>query len=233
MIYIGTTNFMQKNRFGSVWTGTMDCKRPVLGGSVRFPQYLGWSWTGCGPRLPILGAKNRTELDLRTLHRTVVACVSIDHATCWTSKFRKIWTCGQTSHSLHPISPHSSFPLIWWQGLHHPPPLCHHHQPPPSLVIIVQLPLTAAPRWQQQWPGTSTDVPRRPDGDDGHCPRFSRWATWTHYSPPLFIQDTAATLLLVTYQPTTDEWCQTTDDQVSHLTTILSPFLTTEGGPRH
>ena len=45
----------------------MDCKRLVLGGSVRFPQYLGWSWTGCGPRLPVLGAKNRTEPDLRTL----------------------------------------------------------------------------------------------------------------------------------------------------------------------
>ena len=45
----------------------MDRKRPVLGGSVRFPQYLGWSWTGCGPRLPVLGAKNWTELDLRTL----------------------------------------------------------------------------------------------------------------------------------------------------------------------
>ena len=38
----------------------MDRKRPVLGGSVRFPQYLGWSWTGCSPRLPVLGAKNRT-----------------------------------------------------------------------------------------------------------------------------------------------------------------------------
>ena len=45
----------------------MDRKRPVLGGSVRFPQYLGWSWTGCGPRLPVFGAKNRTEPDLRTL----------------------------------------------------------------------------------------------------------------------------------------------------------------------
>ena len=45
----------------------MDRKRPVLGGSVRFPQYLGWSWTGCGPRLPIFGAKNWTEPDLRTL----------------------------------------------------------------------------------------------------------------------------------------------------------------------
>ena len=49
----------------------MDRKRPVLGGSVRFPQYLGWSWTGCGPRLPVLGAKNRTELDLRTLPQFV------------------------------------------------------------------------------------------------------------------------------------------------------------------
>ena len=45
----------------------MDRKRPVLGGSVRFPQYLGLSWTGCGPRLPVFGAKNRTEPDLRTL----------------------------------------------------------------------------------------------------------------------------------------------------------------------
>ena len=68
MVYIGTTNFMQKNRFKSVWTGTMDRKRPVLGGSVRFPQYLGWSWTSCSPRLPVLGAKNRTELVLRTLY---------------------------------------------------------------------------------------------------------------------------------------------------------------------
>ncbi|EDR03735.1 uncharacterized protein LACBIDRAFT_306919 [Laccaria bicolor S238N-H82] len=45
----------------------MDCKRPVLGGSVRFPQYLGRSWTGCGPRLRVFGAKNRTELNLYTL----------------------------------------------------------------------------------------------------------------------------------------------------------------------
>ncbi|KIJ92330.1 hypothetical protein K443DRAFT_113763 [Laccaria amethystina LaAM-08-1] len=40
----------------------MDRNRPVLGGPVRSPQY-----TGCGPRLPVLGAKNRTELNLRTL----------------------------------------------------------------------------------------------------------------------------------------------------------------------
>ncbi|KIJ94135.1 hypothetical protein K443DRAFT_110971, partial [Laccaria amethystina LaAM-08-1] len=31
------------------------------------PQYLGRSWTGCGPRLRVLGAKNRTEPDLKTL----------------------------------------------------------------------------------------------------------------------------------------------------------------------
>ena len=67
MVYIGTTNFTQKNWFGSVWTGTMDRKRPVLGGSVEFPQYLGQSWTSCGPQLPVLGAKNQTELDLWTL----------------------------------------------------------------------------------------------------------------------------------------------------------------------
>ncbi|KIJ94921.1 hypothetical protein K443DRAFT_109650, partial [Laccaria amethystina LaAM-08-1] len=30
-------------------------------------QYLGRSWTGCGPRLRVLGAKNRTEPDLKTL----------------------------------------------------------------------------------------------------------------------------------------------------------------------
>ena len=73
MVYIGTPNFTQKNRFKSVWTDTMDRKRPVLGGSVRFPQYLGWSWTGCGPRLPVLGAKNRTEPDLRTLFVVAIA----------------------------------------------------------------------------------------------------------------------------------------------------------------
>ena len=83
MVYIGTTNFTQKNRFGSVWTGTMDRKRPVLGGSVRFPQYLGWSWTGCGPRLPVLGARNRTELDLRTLAGTNRANFEICTSPQW------------------------------------------------------------------------------------------------------------------------------------------------------
>ena len=59
----------------------MDRKRPVLGGSVRFPQYLGWSWTGCGPRLPVFGAKNRTEPDLRTLILT--ECRASGQITVW------------------------------------------------------------------------------------------------------------------------------------------------------
>ena len=67
MFYIGMTNFTQKNRFGSVWTGTMDHKRLVLGGSVQFPWYFGQSWTGCGPWLRVLGAKNWTQLNLQTL----------------------------------------------------------------------------------------------------------------------------------------------------------------------
>ena len=45
----------------------MDCKRPILVSSVQFPQYLGQLWTGCGPWLPISGAKNQTELNLQTL----------------------------------------------------------------------------------------------------------------------------------------------------------------------
>ncbi|KIK01811.1 hypothetical protein K443DRAFT_98009, partial [Laccaria amethystina LaAM-08-1] len=45
---------------------------PVLGGPVRSPQYLGRSWTGCGPRLRVLGPKNRTEPDLKTLRRPFV-----------------------------------------------------------------------------------------------------------------------------------------------------------------
>jgi hypothetical protein len=47
----------------------VDRKKPVLGGPVRSPQYLHRSWTGCGPRLPVLGTKNRTEPDLKTLSR--------------------------------------------------------------------------------------------------------------------------------------------------------------------
>jgi len=43
MIYIGTTKFTQKNRFGLILNGPVDRKRPVLGGPVRFPQYRGWS----------------------------------------------------------------------------------------------------------------------------------------------------------------------------------------------
>ncbi|KIK05837.1 hypothetical protein K443DRAFT_90649 [Laccaria amethystina LaAM-08-1] len=50
----------------------MDRNRPVLGGPVRSPQY-----TGCGPRLPVLGAKNRTELNLQTLTTTMFIEVSL------------------------------------------------------------------------------------------------------------------------------------------------------------
>jgi hypothetical protein len=67
MISIGTTKITPKNRSELVFFGCVDRKRPVLGGPVRSPQYLGWSWTGCGPRLRVLGAKNRTEPDLKTL----------------------------------------------------------------------------------------------------------------------------------------------------------------------
>jgi hypothetical protein len=71
MISIGTTKITPKNRSELVFFGCMDRKRPVLSGPVRSPQYLGRSWTGCGPRLRVLGAKNRTEPDLKTLLRTV------------------------------------------------------------------------------------------------------------------------------------------------------------------
>jgi hypothetical protein len=67
MISIGTTKITPKNRSELVFFGCVDRKRPVLGGPVRSPQYLGRSWTGCGPRLRVLGAKNRTEPDLKTL----------------------------------------------------------------------------------------------------------------------------------------------------------------------
>jgi hypothetical protein len=63
MISIGTTKITPKNRSELVCFGCVDRKRPVLGGPVRSPQYLGRSWTGCGPRLRVLGAKtglNRT-----------------------------------------------------------------------------------------------------------------------------------------------------------------------------
>jgi hypothetical protein len=72
MIFIGTTNFTPKNRSKPVYFGCMDRKKPVLGGPVRSPQYLHRSWTGCGPRLPVLGAKNRTEPDLKTLIPTAL-----------------------------------------------------------------------------------------------------------------------------------------------------------------
>jgi hypothetical protein len=67
MISIGTTKITPKNWSELVFFGCVDRKRPVLGGPVRSPQYLGRSWTGCGPRLRVLGTKNRTEPDLKTL----------------------------------------------------------------------------------------------------------------------------------------------------------------------
>jgi hypothetical protein len=67
MISIGTTKITPKNRSELVLFGCVDRKRPVLGGPVQSPQYLGRSWTGCGPWLRVLGAKNRTEPDLKTL----------------------------------------------------------------------------------------------------------------------------------------------------------------------
>jgi hypothetical protein len=70
MISIGTTKITPKNRSELVFFGCLDRKRPVLGGPVRSPQYLGRSWTGCGPRLRVLGTKNRTEPDFKTLITT-------------------------------------------------------------------------------------------------------------------------------------------------------------------
>jgi hypothetical protein len=66
MIFIGTTKITPKNRSEPVFFGFVDNKRPVLGGPVWSPQYLGWSRTGCGPRLRVLGEKNWTEPDLKT-----------------------------------------------------------------------------------------------------------------------------------------------------------------------
>jgi hypothetical protein len=67
MISIGTTKITPKNRSEPVFFGCVDRKRPVLGGPLRSPQYLGRSWTGCGLRLRVLGEKKRTEPDLKTL----------------------------------------------------------------------------------------------------------------------------------------------------------------------
>jgi hypothetical protein len=82
IIFIGTTKFTPKNWSEPVFFGCVDRKRPVLGGPVRSPQYLGRSWTGCGPRLRILGAKNRTEPDLKTLN-VVVNAFSLLNGKRW------------------------------------------------------------------------------------------------------------------------------------------------------
>ena len=65
--YIGIINFTLNNRSGPVFSRQPDRLGPVLLGPVGSTQYMGRSRTGCGPRLPVLGAKNRTEPDLRTL----------------------------------------------------------------------------------------------------------------------------------------------------------------------
>jgi hypothetical protein len=67
MVFIGTTKFTQKKRSELVFFGCVDRKRLVLGSPVRSPQYLGQSWTSCGSWLCVLGTKNQTELDLKTL----------------------------------------------------------------------------------------------------------------------------------------------------------------------
>jgi hypothetical protein len=72
MIFIGTTKIAPKNQTEPVFFGCVGRKRPVLGGPVQSPQYLGWSWTGCGPWLRILGEKNRTEPDLKTLFMVIL-----------------------------------------------------------------------------------------------------------------------------------------------------------------
>ena len=107
----------------------MDRKRPVLGGSVPFPQYLGWSWTGCGPRLPVFGAKNRTEPDLRTLW--------LSHTESWNTifghtSFTQPLTIHQPSKDLD--HPHLSFcPMR--HSTSHPCPHPHSH----SLHLLISI----------------------------------------------------------------------------------------------
>jgi hypothetical protein len=72
MIFIGTTKFTPKSWSEPFFFGCVDRKRPVLGGPVQSPQYLGRSWTGCSPQLRALGAKNQTEPDLETLISTII-----------------------------------------------------------------------------------------------------------------------------------------------------------------
>jgi hypothetical protein len=88
IIFIGTTKITPKNWSELVFFGCVDRKRPVLGGPVQSPQYLGRSWTGCGPRLRVLGAKNRTEPDLKTLFALKVGTLPCDVLMEWRN-------CGQ------------------------------------------------------------------------------------------------------------------------------------------
>ena len=128
-------------------------------------------------------------------------------------------------------SPPSSFPLIWCTRSSPSPSTASS---PPTTTISGNhcstapnhrcIPMTTTTTWQINGRATSS--------------RWCRWSLSTllkvsNLNSPsfsFFIQDTAATSLSVTYQPTTDEWCQTTDNQVSHLTILPSPFVTTEAG---
>jgi hypothetical protein len=76
MVHDRYNKIYTKNWSEPFFFGCTDCKRPVLGGPVQSPQYLGQSWTGCGPQLRVLGAKNWTEPDLKTLAEIV----------CWVSE---------------------------------------------------------------------------------------------------------------------------------------------------
>ena len=108
MFYIAIMNFTQKNQFGSVWTSTMDCKRLVLGGLVRLPQYLGWSWTSYSPQLHISGARKWTDLNLWTL----LSILTVSHCSIrW----------HPVHYSMHPAPGYPCLLLLAhpWAPLHH------------------------------------------------------------------------------------------------------------------
>jgi hypothetical protein len=67
IVYIGTTKFTPKDWSEPVFFSSMGHKILVLGSPVWSPQYLGWSYTGCSPWLPVLGVKNWTKHDFHTL----------------------------------------------------------------------------------------------------------------------------------------------------------------------
>ena len=67
MAYISMTKFTSKNPSEPVFFWSINQKRPVLGGPIQSPKYLGQSRTGCGCSCPIWKSKNQTGLDLQTL----------------------------------------------------------------------------------------------------------------------------------------------------------------------